>query len=294
MSKWLTAVGLVFLPLGAFFFWGVIQGMSLSGLAGMFLSALVIVQSIVLILLGGLAGEEGQNERRTSTKVLFLIALVIVAAVLPAFLVKPLGVNVPNARGRFERSIVRNASNNEEWTALTLAETVDYSEIFKETRFEGRTDYQYYAWANFVDFQVVEYYDDRFDARARNNLRGEAEAIEFRYEANVSTWNQIRIECRASAIEIRSLDGTALYETKEFYPSIGVKFAFRNDTKYQGVSAGELNFTMPMGYIVEMSFYYKEYYAPLAAFYSLVHQIVVLNQTFTPILLGGARMQAIS
>ncbi len=212
---------------------------------------------------------------------------------LPAFLVKPLGVNVPNARGRFERSIVRNASNNEEWTALTVAETVDYSEIFKETRFEGRTGYQYYTWANFVDSQVIEYYD-RFDAHARNTLRGEAEGIEFRYEANVSTWNQIRIEYRASAIEIRSLDGTALYETKEFHPSVGVKFAFRNDTKYQGVSAGELNFTMPMGYIVDMSFYYREYYAPLAAFSSRVHQIVVLNQTFTPILLGGARRKAIS
>ena len=48
----------------------------------------------------------------------------------------------------------------------------------------------------------------------------------------------------------------------------------------------EYDFNFSDCYVVEMKFVYSEIYAPLAAFFVDIEQIVVLDREFVPVLVG--------
>lgn len=204
--------------------------------------------------------------------------------------------------GKYEKSIIRNTSNVKEENALTIAENSNYSDIFNLQRFAigGSPNETWpYTWANFIDTQVIEYYDDRFE-----NLKGTPKIIEFHYEANVSSWNQIRViyvpalegaNIHDDAIQVLSPDGLVLFENAKYTgPTWGMIFAYRNDSKYQEIMAEEIDFSLSKSYVIEMTLIYEETWAPLAAFYAEVYQIVIMDQDFAPILFCVQSNQLIS
>lgn len=300
MRKRFAAIGLITLPIGAFFFWGGIGGRVLHGLAVMFLSALVIAQGIVLVL-WGLAAEEDKNNQRSSKKIFLLITPIIAASVFfPYFLVKPLGVNTFGVS--FEKSIIRNTSSSDEETALTTAENLDYSGIFNLQRYAtlGHVrDPWPYTWAQFIDTQVIEYYDYRFES-----LRGTPQGIDFSYDATVIRCDQIRVmyvpapengSIYDDALQVLGSNGTILLENPKYSgPAWGMRFALHNDFKYQEISAEEIDFTLSQAYIVEMTLEYNEVWGPLAAFFSRVYQVTIVGEDFEPFLLCVLSKELIS
>lgn len=233
---------------------------------------------------------------------MLLITLVgVVSVVISYFVFTRFIVKLEN-NVKYEKSIVRNTSNLDEQNALTIAENSNYSDIFKLRRFVigGSPNETWpYTWANFIDTQVIEYYDDRFE-----NLKGIPESIEFRYAANVSTWNQIRVtyvpapeggNIHDDAIQVLSPDGSVLFENAKYTgPTWGMIFAYRNDSKYQKILAEEIDLSLSKSHVIEMTLIYNEIWAPIAAFYAKVYQIVIVNQDFVPLLFCVQSRQLIS
>ena len=229
-------------------------------------------------------------------KIALLIALVVIISISISYLVWLLYVR-HDTHPEYERTIVRNTSNVEQANALTIAENSDYSDIFNLQRFttSNHDDILAYTWANFVDTQAIEYYDDRFE-----NLKGKhgdikPKAIRFHYEANVFTWDQIRVvyvpapegetNLDADAIKVLSLNGSVLFENAQYTgPGLGMKFAYRHDSEYQRITAEEIDFSLSKSYVIEMTLHYEEYWGPLAGFIVRVYQIVIVDQNFVPFL----------
>ena len=222
-------------------------------------------------------------------KIALLIALVIIISISTSYLMWFLYVH-RGTRPKYERSIVRNTSNVEEANALTIAENSNYSEIFNLQRFTtwNHDETWAYTWANFIDTQVIEYYDNRFE-----NLK--PEGIKFHYEANVFTWDHIRViyvpapegetNLDADAIQVLSLNGSVLFENAQYTgPRWGMLFAYRNDSEYQKIMAEEINFSISKSYVIEMTLDYDEIWGPLAAFFVKVYQIIIVDQDFVPFL----------
>jgi hypothetical protein len=225
-----------------------------------------------------------------------LIAVCIVAIVVFAALLLSNSANT-----KYERSIARNFGNQEEENALTTAESTNYSAIVSLDRFHGSSDpeaylhpgtYLAYTYANFIDSQVLNYYETRYD-----NLQGKGnpKQIELTYEANATTRTQFRVyntpapkgaTWHNNTIVISAPDGSALTKT-----SGNMKFYYRNQSTYQ-IAEWEYDFNFHDCYVVEMKLSYTENYAPTAAFFSDVYQIVVLDQNFEPVLIGLESMKA--
>ncbi len=311
MKKWVVVTGLVVLAIWMPF--QIVNQLSRShwigftvrvrpGSPDMFLNALVTVQGIILIL-WGLIAKEGRNTQLSRKKVLLLIAPIIVAAVLDQYFLVMNQLGASSSGARFERSIVRKTRNSGEEAALATAESFDYPEIFGLTRFTGGTGhlkqdlqgedgwpFAIYTWANFIDTQVIEYYDDRFES-----LNETSQGIEFSYHATVMQCGQIRViyippprngNTHDDALQVLGSNGSILFRNSKYSgPSWGMRFACQNDSRYQEISAKEINFTVSRGYIVEMSLRYREYYGPLAAFGSIVYQIIVVDEDSIPLLL---------
>lgn len=231
-------------------------------------------------------------------KIALLIALVILISAFLSFL---LYFFYTKRSGAYERTLIRNTSNVEEASVLTIAENSNYSAIFNLKRFTtgNHNETWAYTWANFIDTQVIEYYGDRFE-----NLRGKARRIEFHYEANVSTWSHIRAvyvpapqgaNIYDDAIQILSLNGSVLFENAEYTGlGWGMLFAHRNDSAYQRIGAEEINFSLSKSYLIEMTLTYNEIWGPLAAFYVEVYQIIIVDQDFMPFLFCVQSDQLIS
>jgi hypothetical protein len=207
-----------------------------------------------------------------------------------------------NSAGSYEKSIDRKTDNDEEENALSAAENANYTDIFKVERFEGYTnssDYSQYTWANFIDEKVINYYDARFES-----LKEKPKDMEFSYEANVYAWNPIRVvyvpapengSLDADSIRVLSLIGTVLFENADYTgPGWGMRFAYRNDSGYREIQAGEINFSFSKSYVVEMKLRYSETYAPLAAFWSDVYEIIIVDEHFEPLLLCVQSQKIIS
>jgi len=64
-----------------------------------------------------------------------------------------------------------------------------------------------------------------------------------------------------------------------------MKFFYKNQSSYQMVE-WEYDFSFSDCYCIEMKLAYSEYYAPVAAFFAEVHQIVVVDQNLEPVLVG--------
>jgi hypothetical protein len=200
---------------------------------------------------------------------------------------------------RYERTIVRNISTVEEANALTFAENSNYTDIFNLQRFETWDNNKpwAYTWANFIDTQVIQYYDDRFENSKGKLGNRRPEGIKFHYKANVSTWNQIRVVYipAPDAIQVLSLNGSILFEKAVYSGRVtGMKFAYRNDSEYQMITAEEIDFSLSKSCVVEMILEYCEYWGPLAAFSVRVHQIVIVDQDFLPLLFGVQCSQGVS
>jgi len=198
----------------------------------------------------------------------------------------------------YEKTIIRNTGNVKEANALTIAETSNYSDILDLQRFTtwNHNETWPYTWAKFIDTQVIEYYDDRFE-----NLKGEPLGIEFHYEASVFTWDQIRVvyahapqgaSIHDDAIQILSPNGSVLFDYT--IPTWGMRFAYRNDSEYQEIIAEEINFSLPKSYVIVMTLNYDERWGPLAAFSARVYQIVIVDQDFVPCLFCVQSSEGIS
>jgi hypothetical protein len=201
----------------------------------------------------------------------------------------------PQIPRKYERKIVRNFENQEEERALIVAESIDYSSIVSSERFSGSSDpeaylhpgtYLTYTYANFIDSEVINYYEARY-----GNLQGKGDPkqIELTYEANATKRSEFRIFNSPSpegvtwhntTIVISQLDGSFYLRS-----SGQMKIFYRNQSSFQMTEWG-YDFNFSDCYVVEMKLVYSEIYAPLAAFWSDVYQIVVLDQNFVPVLLG--------
>lgn len=291
MNSWIVSLGILLFAIGTLFLY---VGLTAHPMMILTIDVLFVIIGIVLIF-WGIASKK--NNKSLNKKILLLIALVIVASILiPHFLLSLFSV-------KYEKAIIRNTSNVEEVNALAISENSNYSDIFNLQRFTtGNSNETWpYTWANFIDIQVVEYYDDRFE-----NLKGKLEprSIHFRYEANVFTWDQIRVvyvpapeggNIYNDAIQILSPNGSVLFENAQYTgPRWGMLFAYRNDSEYQEVMAEEINFSLSKSYVIEMKLTYDEYYAPLAAFFVDVYQIIIVDQDFVPFLFCVQSQQYIS
>jgi len=221
-------------------------------------------------------------KKRYAPTHLLLIALLIIVSISIYYFSLPL-----LSAGTYEKAIVRNTDNVEEAHALTIAENINYSDIFNLpafTSWDQNEDWGY-TWTEFIDANVVEYYDYRFE-----NLKGQPERIDFHYVANVFTWSQIQVvyvpvpkgETRVDdAIHILSTNGSILYTVEKWETS----FAYRNNSEYRRVEAEEINFSLPKSYVIAMKLEYDETWAPLAGFGCNVYQTIILDQDFAPFLL---------
>lgn len=223
-------------------------------------------------------------------KIALGITLIIIISILISYLIWSLYLH-RDTHPKYERTIVRNTTNLQETNALTIAENSNYSNIFNMQRFTtmNHNETWAYTWANFIDTQVIQYYDDRFE-----NLKGKIGSIRFHYEANVFAWDQIRVvyipapegaNIYSDSIQILSLNGSVLLENAQYTgPRWGMKFAYRNDSEYQRITAEEINFSLSKSYVIEMTLDYDEIWGPLAAFYVRVYQIIIVDQYFVPFL----------
>jgi len=239
-----------------------------------------------------------QESKILSKKGLLLITLVTMASIIvPYFLLSP--TRQPSADA-YEKTIIRNTSNVEEANALTIAENINYSDIFDLQRFTTNDHdeniyydetYLYYTWAHFIDTKAIEYYDHRFEnLKVGPRSVKKPISIKFHYKANVSTWDQIRVVYVPYTIQILSPNGSvcSTFSTGEML------FAYRNNSKYQSITAEEINFSLSKSYVIEMKLEYEETWGPLAAFNSDVHQIIIVDENFEPFLLGVRSYGSIS
>lgn len=241
------------------------------------------------------------KDSRKTLLAAIVIFIIVVAAVVGAYFITRSGSTPsnnnpsPSPDATAMRAIVRNTDNAEEENALSAAENANYTDIFKVERFIGYTnssDYSRYTWANFIDAEVINYYDNRFES-----LKGKPEYMQFSYEANVYAWNQIDVVYvpEPDSIRVLSLNGTVLFENANYtIPGSGMRFAYRNDTGYQEIQAGEINFSFSKSYVAEMKLGYSETYGSLAAFWSDVYQIIIMDEHFEPLLLCVQSQRVIS
>jgi hypothetical protein len=72
-----------------------------------------------------------------------------------------------------------------------------------------------------------------------------------------------------------------------------MQFFFKNQSSYE-MTQWEYDFNFYNCHVIEMKLRYSEFYASTAAFFSNVHQIVVLDQNNTPVLVGLESGMAVS
>ena len=237
-------------------------------------------------------------------KIALLIAIVIIVSIPASYFlwslyIRRLGPYI------YEREIVRKPANLQEAMALAVAEYSSYSDIFAKSRLTPISphDPMAYTWANFIDAEVIQYYNDRFD-NFTERIWDKPQAIEFNYEAKVFTWDQIRVvyvpapegtSIYNSKIQVQSLNGSVLLENAPYHgPAWGMEFVQWNGHEHQRINANETDFSLSKGYVVEMSLKYSETWGPLAAFVVDAYQIIVVDEGFVPLLLCIQAGQLIS
>ena len=187
--------------------------------------------------------------------------------------------------GGYNKSIIINTNTTEEENVLSVADNFNYSSILEVERFYsvGGSGYYNYTFANFIDEEVLNYYDNRFES-----LKGQPKNMTFSYEANVFTWNQISVVyvSGTNSIHVISSNGTVLFKNAKYTgPNFGMRFFYQNDSGYQEIQTGQIDFSFSTSYLVEMKLKYSETYNPLAAFISDVYQIIIFDEHFEPLFL---------
>ncbi len=203
----------------------------------------------------------------------------------------------PQIPQKYEKNIARNVDSQEEENALTAAESINYLAISSLERFDGSSDseaylhpgtYLAYIYANFIDSEVINYYETRYD-----NLEGKEDpkypkGIELTYEANVTKWSDFRIFNSPAPEGVTWHNITIVKSTPNgsvLFNSGNMQFFYKNQSGYQ-MAEWEYDFNFTDCCVVEMKLVYSEYYAPVAAFWSDVYQIVVFDRYFVPVLVG--------
>jgi hypothetical protein len=246
-------------------------------------------------------------------KNIVILFAVCIAVIIVISLFAPIS---PFGRVR-SRSVIRNFNTTDEKRALTAAETANYGSIMASKRFEGRGDPEAYihsgtyayTWANFIDSEIIDYYQKRYNHQQKQIT---PRVAAFKYSANVTYLEQLHI------FNTTIPEQGYIYKTNDDSPQEGLKkelvtwnvrtiafcgpdastplltfkpftytFYSKNQSEYQTLPAEtdfDLNFSNC--YLVEMELEYNEVYAPLAAFFLVVHQIVVLDQNLVPIWIG--------
>jgi len=91
--------------------------------------------------------------------VIIIIAVIIIIIIVRFFIMY----------GHYNRKIERNIDNKDEEKALEIVENYNYSEIFNLER------YLYGKWANFIDSDVIEHYNEEYEKLkeqwARRNVK---------------------------------------------------------------------------------------------------------------------------
>jgi hypothetical protein len=233
-------------------------------------------------------------------------ALLIIAVCAVAVIVMSLFVWIqfhPEISNKYKKSIVRNFDNQDEETALSAAESINYSAIVSLERFDGSSDpesylhpgtYLAYTSANFIDSEVIDYYETRY-----NNMQGKRDPkrIELTYEANVTKRSDFRIfrspapqgvTWRNTTIVVSAPDGSLICKD-----STNLKIFYRNQSGYQ-MTEREYDFNFSDCHVIELKLAYSETYAPVAAFFVDIEQIVVLDRDFVPVLVGVASGMAVA
>jgi hypothetical protein len=146
------------------------------------------------------------------------------------------------------------------------------------------SEYPEYTYANFIDAEVIKYYDARFE-----NLKGKPMDMGFNYNADVFFWDRIHV------VYVPASENESMYAAKiQFLSSNGTilnvyggfdRCAYGNNSGIQEIQASAIDFEFSSCYVVEMELTYSETYAPVAAFFSHVRQTVVVDENFKPLLL---------
>ena len=194
-------------------------------------------------------------------------ALLIIAVCAMALAVTFLFVWVqfhPEIPHKYERKIARNIDNQEEERALLTAESINYSDISSLERFDGSSDpeaylhpgtYLAYTGANFIDSEVINYYETRYD-----NLRGKYDPkypkqIELTYEANATKRTEFRIYNSPAPEGVTWHNITIVMSATNGSVSFNsglMQFFYRNQSIYQMVE-WEYDFNVSDCYVVEMN-----------------------------------------
>ena len=219
---------------------------------------------------------------------IILIAILILSLLIWNFALKPTDSN-------YSKIILRDTHSNEEENVLTIAESLNYSNITSRERFIDPANpetylhpstYITYTTPNFIDSEVINYYSKRFDDLQAS---GDPNRITLNYEANVSKRSEFRIfnspppegvTWRNTTLVISAPDGS-LYSK-----SIGfMYFFYSNQTEYQWTNSN-FDFNFSDCYVVWMKLFYSELYAPTAGYFTTTEQLLVLDRDLEPVLVG--------
>jgi hypothetical protein len=187
-------------------------------------------------------------------------------------------------------SIVINVDTPNEERALTTAESVYYTAITGKEHIymRGSEDYKHlgtyisYAYANFIDAEVLKYYQERYDYQQKQTS---PKGVTLNYMANVTQLAHVSITNDGDVFVFYDVDNSVALTTAIFwYPVSDTHIFYKNQTGYQKLRS-DVNLNFSDCYFVEMTCRYHEYYAPLAAWWAETRQIVILDQNFVPVLI---------
>jgi len=225
----------------------------------------------------------------------FVLVVAISSAVILNALISP------QIKPKYEIKIDRITGSQTREDALAAAESINYSEVTNRERFNGSSDpedylhpktYLAYTFANYIDSETLSYYQDRYDSLQG---KGSPSVIEYSYCPKVSEYQNFCI------YNTPAPDGAGWHNytvvtvadgSVECYSEASQIYT-RNATGYQ-LSEWEYDFKFRDCIVVDMTLEYKEVYAPLAAFLSGVHQIVVLDRNYSPLLIAIAASQIVA
>jgi len=244
------------------------------------------------MMMGGLGK---MNKKNLLTISVFIVVLVIISSLLWSVL-------FPQIPLKYEKTITRNFDNSEEQSAITAAESIDYSSITSLERFGGSDDsenylhpstYISYAHANFIDSDVIDYYQTRYENQQGKEIPRQ---VELNYEANATKFSQFRIFNSPAPKGVSWHNITIVMSASNGSKEVNsgnMQFFYKNQTSYQ-ITRWDYDFNFSDCHVIEMKLRYSEIYAPIAGFFVTVHQIIVLDRNLEPVLLGIEAGMAVS
>jgi hypothetical protein len=185
-------------------------------------------------------------------------------------------------------SVVRNFGTLDEERAIVTAESIDYVAITGNERLSlhGSEDYKHlgtyisYAYANFIDAEVIKYYQERYDYQQKQTR---PKSVTLNYVANVTQLAHVSITNDGDSFVLYDTDNSVALTATNFWSSDAYVF-YKNQVEYQKLQS-DVNLNFSDCYFIEMTCQYSEYYAPLAAWWAKTCQIVILDQNFVPVLI---------